>query len=588
MTKIDKAVLLAAGRGTRMRELTADLPKPMIKVRGKPILLHIIEGLQAAGIKNFLIIVGYHGDAVRSYFGDGTCFGLQIKYATQVVQDGTGRVVDMARDLVGQSPFVLSYGDILVDPVNYKSIVDLQDDIEAIVSVKQNEDVSKGGAVFVNDRMEVTDIREKSQPGEMTSAWYNAGIYAFRPSIFEWTAKLQPSPRGEYELTDAIRDLAQSGRKVQAFELEGEWADVRDPEVLAPRFVFVLIRPRFAWDVSVRHDRRYAGTGDGTAQRFGCERQGRNRCFLRRRGTSSLPVSGFDRRADWGYDRRCRLARRRVLRRLPQERVVDVLHRIRDRDLAPWRVQERDGEHDQREPDPVETAAHPERLDLGTIAHQHGHRLVRVLARVPDEVDDEQHRDHEEPLRPQPERPRERHARQIAEKERRIAERRQHAADVADQEDEEDDRVFHTPALAVGLQQRTNEEHRGARGADERRQQRADAEEGGVGERRRLQVAREADAARDRVKAGQQHHERDVLLGHSDEGRGPARQIEREDGQPERSGHHELVTVRFPPVWDPERTHGDGEQHEDERRDRVHGGCKAGRHGVTLASDCWG
>src|SRR5205807_1432855 len=207
--------------------------KPMIKVRGKPILLHIVEGLQAAGIKNFLIIVGYHGDAVRSYFGDGTCFGLQIKYATQVVQDGTGRVVDLARDFVDQSPFVLSYGDILVDPENYKSIVDLADEIEAIVSVKQNEDVSKGGAVFVNERMEVTDIRQTSQPGETPSRWYNAGVYAFRPSIFDCTAKLQPSPSGEYELTDAIRDLAQSGRKVQALELTGEWADVRDQEILA-------------------------------------------------------------------------------------------------------------------------------------------------------------------------------------------------------------------------------------------------------------------------------------------------------------------------------------------------------------------
>jgi dTDP-glucose pyrophosphorylase len=216
-----------------MRELTVDLPKPMIKVRGKPILLHIIEGLQAAGIKNFLIIVGYQGDAVRDYFGDGTCLGLQIKYATQVVQDGTGRVVDLARDFVGHSPFVLSYGDILIDPMNYKSIVDLADDVEAIVSVKQNEDVSKGGAVFVNERMEVTDIREKPQPGEMTSAWYNAGVYAFRPSIFEWTSKLQPSPRGEYELTDAIRALAQSGKKIQTLELVGEWADVRDPDVLA-------------------------------------------------------------------------------------------------------------------------------------------------------------------------------------------------------------------------------------------------------------------------------------------------------------------------------------------------------------------
>jgi dTDP-glucose pyrophosphorylase len=233
VTKIDKAVLLAAGRGTRMRELTTDLPKPMIKVRNKPILLHIVEGLQAAAIKKFLIIVGYHSEAVRDYFGDGTCFGLQIKYATQIVQDGTGRVVDLARDFVGQSPFVLSYGDILVDPANYKRISDLADDVEALISVKRGEDVSKGGAVFLNERMELIDLREKLKPGEETSPWYNAGVYAFRPSIFDFTANLKPSPRGEYELTDAIRNLAQSGKKVQALELTGEWADVRDPEILA-------------------------------------------------------------------------------------------------------------------------------------------------------------------------------------------------------------------------------------------------------------------------------------------------------------------------------------------------------------------
>ena len=233
MAKIQTAVLLAAGRGTRMRDLTADIPKPMIKVRGKPILLHIVEGLQTAGIKDFLIIVGYHGDTVREYFGDGTCFGLRIKYATQVVQDGTGRVVDLARDFTENMPFVLSYGDILVDPHNYKSIVDLGDDVEAIISVKRDEDVSKGGAVFLNEQMELIDLREKPKPGEKTSPWYNAGLYAFRPSIFEFTARLQPSPRGEYELTDAIRELAQSGKKVKALELFGEWADVRDPEILA-------------------------------------------------------------------------------------------------------------------------------------------------------------------------------------------------------------------------------------------------------------------------------------------------------------------------------------------------------------------
>ena len=231
--KITKAVLLAAGRGTRMRDLTADVPKPMIKVRGRPILLHIVEGLQSARIKDFLIIVGYHGEMVREYFGDGGCFGLRISYATQIVQDGTGRVVELARDFAGADPFILHYGDILIGPENYEPLLTFPPEIEAIVTVKGNEDLSKGGAIFVNENMEVTDVREKANPGEPTSKWYNAGVYSFRPSIFQFTAKLQPSPRGEYELTDAIRALAQSGKKVQAIELQGEWADVRDPEILA-------------------------------------------------------------------------------------------------------------------------------------------------------------------------------------------------------------------------------------------------------------------------------------------------------------------------------------------------------------------
>jgi len=233
MAKIEKAVLLAAGRGVRMRELTVELPKPMIEVRGKPVLQHIVEGLRDAGIREFFIIVGYRADAVQNFFGDGSRYKIAIQYATQVVQDGTGRVVDIARSFAENSAFILSYGDILIDPQNYKSIVDLPDDIEAIITVKRGEDVSKGGAVFLNDQMELVDIREKSPPGEPTSPWYNAGIYAFRPSIFDFTAKLKPSPRGEYELTDAVRALAQSGKKVKALELSGEWADVRDPEILA-------------------------------------------------------------------------------------------------------------------------------------------------------------------------------------------------------------------------------------------------------------------------------------------------------------------------------------------------------------------
>jgi len=232
MSKINKAVVLAAGRGTRMRELTADLPKPMIEVRGKPVLQHIVDGLRDAGICEFLVVVGYRGETVRNFLGDGSRYGIAIQYATQTVQDGTGRVVDLARDFVRDTPFALSYGDILVDPTNYKRVVDLPDNVEGIVTVTRGEDVSKGGAVYLNEQMELTDIREKSTPDQTTSPWYNAGLYAFRPSIFEFTSKLELSPRGEYELTDAIRALAHAGQKVKALELTGEWCDVRDPEIL--------------------------------------------------------------------------------------------------------------------------------------------------------------------------------------------------------------------------------------------------------------------------------------------------------------------------------------------------------------------
>lgn len=232
MNPIHKAVILAAGRGTRMRELTDDLPKPMIPVRGRPILETIVTGLREAGVREVLLIVGYREDVVRSHFGDGSALGLRVHYERQVVQDGTGRVVDLARDFTAADGFVLSYGDILLDPGNYPVLTNPGDE-EAIISVKKNEDVSKGGAVFVDEDFNMTDLREKPAPGEPTSSWYNAGVYFFRPSIFDFTARLEKSPRGEYELTDAIRALALSGRRVRAFELKGDWADVRDPEVLA-------------------------------------------------------------------------------------------------------------------------------------------------------------------------------------------------------------------------------------------------------------------------------------------------------------------------------------------------------------------
>src|SRR5579871_1547467 len=99
-----KAVILAAGKGTRMRELTNELPKPMLEVvPGKPILEVILEGILAAGIRELFIVTGFRADVIESYFGDGSKWGAQIRYGRQEVQNGTGKAPELAAAFVGES-----------------------------------------------------------------------------------------------------------------------------------------------------------------------------------------------------------------------------------------------------------------------------------------------------------------------------------------------------------------------------------------------------------------------------------------------------------------------------------------------------
>jgi NDP-sugar pyrophosphorylase family protein len=229
---VTKAVVLAAGRGVRMGELTRELPKPMVEVCGKPILRYIVEGLRDAGIAEILVVVGYRQEVVREHFSNGSAFGVKITYVEQVTPDGTGKVVELARGFCGGDPFILSYGDILVDPSSYVPLSRLGD-AEMILTVRYTEDTSKGGAVYLNNAFEVVDLQEKQGRDKASTPWYNAGIYTFKPTIFSYVARLQKSPRGEYELTDAIRAMARDGKKVQAIEIKGYWTDVRDAEALA-------------------------------------------------------------------------------------------------------------------------------------------------------------------------------------------------------------------------------------------------------------------------------------------------------------------------------------------------------------------
>src|SRR5512143_1702754 len=141
-----KAVMLAAGKGTRMRELTSELPKPMLRVQGKPILEHILEGVIAAGIREVFIVTGFRADTIEDYFGDGSKWKARIAYGRQEVQDGTGKAAEPAKTFIGDSPFLLTYGDILVKPETYQQMIRRfgEGDFSGLITVTRGEDVTKG------------------------------------------------------------------------------------------------------------------------------------------------------------------------------------------------------------------------------------------------------------------------------------------------------------------------------------------------------------------------------------------------------------------------------------------------------------
>jgi dTDP-glucose pyrophosphorylase len=242
-----KAVILAAGKGTRMKELTQEVPKPMLKVQGKPILEHILEGILATGIRDVFIVTGWQAEVIENHFGDGSRWNAHIAYGRQLVQDGTGKAPELARTFIGPSPFLLTYGDILVKPETYQQMIHRfnEDYFSGLITVTPGQDVTKGGLNFFDGKFCLKRIVEKPGPAELDQlrkdgvlkpgepVWYNAGIYIFKPSLFECTARLEKSPRGEYELTDAINALLATHHTIAGLEIQGRWVDVRDPEVLA-------------------------------------------------------------------------------------------------------------------------------------------------------------------------------------------------------------------------------------------------------------------------------------------------------------------------------------------------------------------
>lgn len=217
-----------------MKGLTADVPKPMLPVAGRPLVEHIVLALKAAGIARFVLIVGYLAERIESHFGDGSRLGVEIRYRRQPVRDGTARALLLGRDAVGPGPFLLGWGDILTRRSNYSGLVGAftSSDAAGVLSVNWVDDPYRGAAVYVDDAQRIERIVEKPPRGTATTHWNNAGIAVFQPLVFDYAASVRPSPRGEYEIPDAIAAMIADGLRVDAFPLAEPWLDVGTPEDL--------------------------------------------------------------------------------------------------------------------------------------------------------------------------------------------------------------------------------------------------------------------------------------------------------------------------------------------------------------------
>lgn len=227
-------VILAAGRGTRLKEIGEMMPKALLKVGNKTCLEHIILGMKDAGITRFGVVIGHLGEMIEERFGDGEGLGVEITYLRQdLSQYGTGRAVQLAEGLADEGPLMVSYGDIIVDPVNYQAMLNLsQQGAYTVNSVNWVDDPTHGAAVYLREDGTVKKIIEKPPAGQSTTNWNNAGVYVYQPILFDYLRKIEQSQRGEYELTEALRQMVEDDIPVRSHKISGYWRDIGRPEDL--------------------------------------------------------------------------------------------------------------------------------------------------------------------------------------------------------------------------------------------------------------------------------------------------------------------------------------------------------------------
>ncbi len=240
-----KGLILAGGKGSRLRPLTATGAKQLVPVANKPVLFYALEQLVEAGINDIGIIVGDTGDQVRAAVGDGTHFGARITYLPQSAPLGLAHAIITAREWLGDDPFCMFLGDNFLKHgiVPYAEAFARAECSAQILLKRVPEPSSFGVAVLDGDGV-VRRVVEK--PKEPVSDLAITGVYFFGPEVHEITSALRPSARGELEITDAIQGLVDGGHRVRAVELEDDWVDTgkKDDLLEANRLVLLTLKRR--------------------------------------------------------------------------------------------------------------------------------------------------------------------------------------------------------------------------------------------------------------------------------------------------------------------------------------------------------